>query len=166
VLLAALATLCLALPAHTSVIDPFRAPPCDRCAGNRGLELATTSGTEVRAATNGTVTFAGLVGGRLYVVLRAQGDRRLRVTYGGLGSLKVSRGRTVMKGESLGIAADALFFGVRIGDRHVDPVPYTRIASTMHTGASATLDAGAAAASAHPRFRVTLGVPPAHGCNG
>ena len=166
-LLAAIATLCLALPAHTGVIDPFRAPPCDRCSGNRGLELATTSGTEVRAATNGTVTFAGLVGGRLYVVLRAQADRRLRVTYGGLGSLMVSRGSSVMKGESLGIASDTLFFGVRIGDRHVDPVPFTRTATTMHTGPSATEHAAAAAAtSARPRFRITLGAPPPLSCSG
>ena len=79
-LLAAIATVCLAMPAHTHVIDPFRAPPCDRCAGNRGMELATSAGTDVRAATNGIVTFAGQVGGRNYVVVRASAETMPLVT--------------------------------------------------------------------------------------
>ena len=126
--LAAVATVCLAMPAHTHVIDPFRAPPCDRCAGNRGVELATSAGTDVRVATNGVVTFAGQVGGRNYVVVRASADRRLRVTYDGLAALAVARGDAVSTGKSLGTTADTLFFGVRVGDRHVDPAPFTRAA--------------------------------------
>jgi murein DD-endopeptidase MepM/ murein hydrolase activator NlpD len=159
VLLAAIASVCLAMPAHTYVIDPFRAPPCDRCAGNRGLDLATTSGTDVRAATNGTVTFAGLVAGRNYVVVRASADRRVRVTYGGLASVAVEQGQVVRTGDSLGTAADTLFFGVRIGDRHVDPAPFTR-------GANATPTGAAHETPARPRFRITLGIAPARACAG
>lgn len=160
-LLATLATLCLALPTHTAVIDTFRAPPCDRCAGNRGLELATTTGIGVGAATNGKVTFAGLVGGRIYVVVRAHADRRLRVTYGGLASLAVEQGQVVRTGESVGIAADTLFFGVRIGDRHVDPAPFTRSASATPL---ATPTGAAPDTPARPRFRITLGIAPARAC--
>ena len=162
-LLAALTTLCLALPAHTHVLDPFRAPPCDRCAGNRGLDLATTPGTEVRVATNGTVTFAGLVAGRTYVVVRANADRRVRVTYGGLATLAVARGHAVAQGESLGTAADTLFYGVRVGDRHVDPLSFTR-ASPESATPVATL--AQAPLTVRPRFRITLGVAPARACAG
>lgn len=166
-LLAALTTLCLALPAHTHVLDPFRAPPCDRCAGNRGLDLATSPGTDVRAATNGTVTFAGLVAGRTYVVVRANADRRVRVTYGGLATLAVARGHAVAQGESLGTAADTLFYGVRVGDRHVDPLSFTR-ASPAASPESATPAASLAQAplTVRPRFRITLGVAPARACAG
>ena len=166
-LLAALTTLCLTLPAHTHVLDPFRAPPCDRCAGNRGLDLATTPGAEVRAATNGTVTFAGLVAGRTYVVVRANADRRVRVTYGGLATLAVARGHAVAQGESLGTAADTLFYGVRVGDRHVDPLSFTR-ASPTASAESATLAATPAQVplTVRPRFRITLGVAPARACAG
>ena len=166
-LLAALTTLCLTLPAHTHVLDPFRAPPCDRCAGNRGLDLATTPGTEVRVATNGTVTFAGLVAGRTYVVVRANADRRVRVTYGGLATLAVARGHAVAQGESLGTAADTLFYGVRVGDRHVDPLSFTR-ATPAATLESATPAASPAQAplTVRPRFRITLGVAPARACAG
>ena len=161
------------MPAHTHVIDPFRAPPCDRCAGNRGLDLATTAGTDVRAASNGTVTFAGLVAGRNYVVVRASADRRVRVTYGGLASLAVEQGRVVRTGESLGTAADTLFFGVRVGDRHVDPAPFTRSANATppatRTGSpdpSATPTGVAQDTLARPRFRITLGTAPTRACAG
>lgn len=111
------------------------------------------------AATNGKVTFAGLVGGRIYVVVRAHADRRLRVTYGGLASLAVEQGQVVRTGESVGIAADTLFFGVRIGDHHVDPAPFTRVQSTPGGTTSAAL-----ANPVRPRFRVTLGSTPARAC--
>ena len=162
-LLAALTTLCLTLPAHTHVLDPFRAPPCDRCAGNRGLDLATTPGTAVRAATNGTVTFAGLVAGRTYVVVRANADRRVRVTYGGLATLAVARGHAVAQGESLGTAADTLFYGVRVGDRHVDPLSFTRASPESATPAASLAQAPL---TVRPRFRITLGVAPARACAG
>ena len=161
------------MPAHTHVIDPFRAPPCDRCAGNRGVELATSAGTDVRAATHGVVTFAGQVGGRNYVVVRASADRRVRVTYGGLAALAVARGDAVSTGKSLGTAADTLFFGVRVGDRHVNPAPFTRAApganATPHaTNATPPASRSGAVPDApvRPRFRITLGSAPAPACSG
>ena len=154
------------MPAHTHVIDPFRAPPCDRCAGNRGMELATSAGTDVRAATNGIVTFAGQVGGRNYVVVRASADRRVRVTYGGLAALAVARGDAVSTGKSLGTAADTLFFGVRVGDRHVDPAPFTRAAPATNAASPASRRGAAPDAAVRPRFRITLGSAPAPACSG
>lgn len=155
-LIAALATtVCLVLPAHTHVMDAFRAPPCDRCAGNRGLDLATTPGNAVGAGTDGTVTFAGQVGGRNYVVVRTRADARLRLTYGGLAALVVQRGDFVSLGQVLGYATDTLFFGIRRGERHVDPQPF------IGRPNGAWPESGAP-----PRFRITLGASPARNCAG
>ena len=155
-LIAALATtVCLVLPVHTHVVDTFRAPPCDRCAGNRGLDLATTPGQAVGAGTDGLVTFAGQVGGHNYVVVRTRADARLRLTYGGLATIAVRRGDAVALGDMLGYATDSLFFGVRRGERHVDPQPYVGRPSGAWPESRA-----------RPRFRITLGAPPLGNCAG
>jgi hypothetical protein len=109
-------------------------------------------------------------------VVRANADRRVRVTYGGLAALAVARGHAVAQGESLGTAADTLFYGVRVGDRHVDPLSFTR-ASPAATPESATPAATPESATpvatlaeapltVRPRFRITLGVAPARACAG
>lgn len=163
-LLALVVSACLTLPAHSHIVDPFRAPPCDRCAGNRGLDLAVTAGQSVSAGLDGIVWFAGQVGGRNYVVVRAARNRRMRVTYGGLASIDVVKGQRLARGTSLGTSADALFFGVRIGDRYVDPLSLVARTSPSGFGPdSRDTDATAATdsrPSAVPRFRLTLG--PAH----
>jgi hypothetical protein len=95
------------------------------------------------------VSFAGLVGGRLYVVVRAANDPRVRVTYGGLASRRVNIGDTITTGEPLGVAESSLFVGLRIGDRYVDPTRY--VAADRRPGASTP---------GRPRFRITLGTVP------
>ena len=54
------------------VVDPFRAPACSYCPGNRGLEYQPASGSVAVAAAAGTVTFSGVVAG----VLDARGRVR------------------------------------------------------------------------------------------
>lgn len=155
-LLAFVASACLVLPSHSHVVDPFRAPPCDRCAGNRGLDLATTPGRAVGAGVSGIVTFAGQVGGRLYVVVRSSHDRRLRVTYGGLATVSVRRGERVAQGQRVGTTADTLFFGTRVGERYVDPLS---LASRGNPEPGATSEPRVSSAQrrpAEPRFRITL----------
>ena len=99
--------------------------------------------------------------------MRANADRRVHVTYGGLATLAVARGHAVAQGESLGTAADTLFYGVRVGDRHVDPLSFTR-ATPAATPESATPAASLAQAplTVRPHFRITLGVAPARACAG
>ncbi|MFM8417733.1 MAG: peptidoglycan DD-metalloendopeptidase family protein [Actinomycetota bacterium] len=143
---------CLVLPSGAQVVDPFRAPECDRCAGNRGLELAVVPDSPLAAGLSGVVTFAGQVGGRNYVVVRAASDARVRVTYGGLAAISVSRGDRVVRGEHLGRVATDLFLGVRIGERYVDPLTMVMNSAPGRHG------------SAAPRFRVTLGTVPAGWC--
>jgi murein DD-endopeptidase MepM/ murein hydrolase activator NlpD len=153
-MLAVVVGACLSLPSHHHVIDDFRAPACERCAGNRGLELATSPGGAVEAGANGVVTFAGAVGGRNYVVVRTSADPSLRLTYGRLSAIEVSTGQSVVRGQSLGRASEALFFGVRRGDTHLDPLRFVG-----RSGGDASISTPAT-----PRFRITLGRPPAGRC--
>ena len=101
------------------VIDGFRRPACPWCAGNRGIEFATTEGAPVRSITPGRVTFAGSVAGTLYAVVATPSGRR--VSYGGLGHIGVEVGASLEMGTSLGSAGPALHLGVRRGERYEDP---------------------------------------------
>ena len=71
-------------PVRGVVVDGFRAPACQRCAGHRGVTIATTTGTPVRAVTAGVIVFVGQVARVLYVVEDI--GRGARVTYGRLES--------------------------------------------------------------------------------
>ncbi len=51
------------------VLRPFQPPPTPYAAGHRGVDLATTSGMQVRAAGAGVVRFAGSVAGRGVIVI-------------------------------------------------------------------------------------------------
>lgn len=106
-------------PVPGPVIDPFRPPATPWGPGNRGLDLAARPGEAVRAAAGGTVTFAGQVGGVLYVVvLHPDG---VRTTYGRLATVTVGAGETVRSGDTVGTAAGPVHFGARLGDRYLDP---------------------------------------------
>ena len=156
---AVLLGVCLALPSDAIVVDPFRAPKCARCAGNRGIEYAVPVASAVRSGLSGRVVFAGEVAGVRYVVVRARDTPSVRVTYGGMGETTVSRGDPVRRGDVLGLASESgnaastgaasLHVGVRVGETHVDPQ---------------TMAGGTAPTSARPRFRVTLGRGPTGSC--
>ena len=106
-------------PVDAPVIDPFRAPATPYAAGNRGLQYATGSGGDVKAAAAGVVTFAGQVGGVLdVVVLHADA---IRTTYGGLASIAVQAGDAVQAGTVVGTSGAGLHFGARAGRAYVDP---------------------------------------------
>ena len=101
------------------MVDPYRPPACRWCAGNRGLEYGTAPGTTVRAGGSGRVTFAGTVAGVRYVVVAQAGG--LRATYGRLGTVAVRTGDPVVRGSAVGTTSGLLYFGVRVGNRYVDP---------------------------------------------
>lgn len=71
------------------------------------------------AAAAGEVTFAGMVGGVRYVVVRTPSGAL--VTHGQLGNQAVTQGRVVRRGEAIGTSSDRLYIGVRVGGRYVDP---------------------------------------------
>ena len=124
-LMAALSLLwpsCYQPPITAPVIDPFRAPACSYCPGNRGLEYQPAAGSQVIAAAAGTVAFSGVVAGVRYLVV-AQVDGRT-ATYGRLAAALPPVGAGVEPGQIVGRTTNRFFFGLRQGDRYVDPAPF------------------------------------------
>jgi murein DD-endopeptidase MepM/ murein hydrolase activator NlpD len=117
-----LAPSCYLSPVTAPIVDPFRAPACAYCPGNRGLEYQTPVGTRVIAAAGGVVTFAGVVAGVRYLVVE-QTDRR-SATYGRLAAARVAVGETVSPGDTVATTTERFYFGLREGDRYVDPAPF------------------------------------------
>ncbi|TDT17006.1 peptidase M23-like protein [Ilumatobacter fluminis] len=115
------AAACWFAPVDAPISDPYRPPRCPWCAGNRGIEYATVPGTPVRAVASGTVTFAGTVVDRRYVVVEHADGRR--ATYGLLSSIGVSAGDRVTARSIVGTAGATTHFGLRDGDDYVDPTP-------------------------------------------
>lgn len=109
-------------PVRGVVIDGFRAPACQRCAGHRGVTIATTTGTPVRAVTTGVIVFVGQVARTLYVVEDIGGGAR--ITYGRLESSSVVTGSTVKAGQTIGVGTDRLYLGVRVSGSYVNPLQF------------------------------------------
>ena len=108
-------------PVDAPVADPFRRPDTPYGAGNRGLEYDTRPGDIVGAAAPGTVTFAGQVGGRLYVTI--QHDDGIRTTYGPLARIApgVARGASLDAGDAVGTAGQLVLWSARLGTTYLDP---------------------------------------------
>jgi Peptidase family M23/Putative serine esterase (DUF676) len=115
-------------PVDGEVTRPFQAPAFAYGPGHRGIDLAAPPGTPVRAAGDGEVAFAGSVAGSLHVVVAHEGD--LRTTYAFLAGIAARAGERVARGQVVGLAGGAgpehepggLHFGVRRGDRYLDPL--------------------------------------------
>ena len=106
-------------PVAAPVVDPFHLPETPFGPGNRGLEYATVPGTAVRASAGGVVTFAGPVGGSLYVTV-AHPDG-VRTSYSYLARLAVVLGQTVRQGQVVGVAGARFHFGARVAGEYIDP---------------------------------------------
>jgi hypothetical protein len=119
-------------PVDAPIRDPFRPPPSPYAPGNRGLEYATAPGSQVRAASDGTVVFAGNVGGALHVTVRHPDG--LRTSYSFLQHVAVRSGDRVARGDVLGTTLDRLHFGVRDAVGHyLDPA--SLFTGAQHRGA-------------------------------
>lgn len=119
--LALLAPTCYRQPVTAAIVDPFRAPACTFCPGNRGLEYRPPSGTSVVAAADGVVRFSGVVAGVRYVVVDQRDGRT--ATYGRLATAQVGIGAALRAGDVVGTTTDRFYFGLREGDRYIDPAP-------------------------------------------
>jgi peptidase M23-like protein/putative serine esterase DUF676 len=114
-------------PVDGAVVRPFQAPAFAYGPGHRGIDLAAPPGTPVRAAGDGVVSFAGSVAGSLHVVVAHDGD--LRTTYAFLADTSVRTGERIARGQVVGVVGGsgtehepgALHFGLRLGDRYLDP---------------------------------------------
>lgn len=109
----------LAWPADGPVAERFGSG-----ADPRGLAIATHAGAAVRAATAGTVIFAGTEPQRYgQLVLLDHGDGWVSA-YGNLARLVVRSGERVAGGGRLGFAgAQPLHFELRRDNAPVDPLP-------------------------------------------
>jgi septal ring factor EnvC (AmiA/AmiB activator) len=98
---------------------------------SNGVEIATAEGASVRAVHEGTVAYAEPFTGYGNLVILDHGGQSYSL-YGYLGSLDVTRGARVERGESLGTVGQpptggsALYFELRIDGKPVDPVEWLR----------------------------------------
>ena len=129
--------LVTALPAGTwawpvtgPVIRGFDPPTSPFGAGHRGIDIAVPFGTTILAPEAGTVSFAGRVGGELFVTLDHGGG--LSSTYSWLSAAVVRRGDLVARGQPIGATGAGhpgsviphLHFGVRLDGEYQDPLAY------------------------------------------
>ena len=112
------------------VIDQFRAPKCEQCAGNRGIELQLESAQPILAASDGVISYSGEVGRIKYLVLLTRDNKK--ITYGRIAETKLRAGDVVYAGQQIAMSGLRLYFGVREsgngatrdGAQYVDPMPY------------------------------------------
>lgn len=106
-------------PVDAPIAEPFRAPAHPYGPGNRGIEYDTRPGEVVRAVADGSVVFAGQVGGTLHVtVLHADG---VKTSYSYLQAVGVVAGQRVRQGDPVGTAGDLFQLGARRGGAYFDP---------------------------------------------
>jgi hypothetical protein len=80
------------------------------------------------ASQDGTVAFAGWVGGQLYISIDHPDG--VRTTYSYISAASVKKGDHVLKGQAIGltghghpdVATPHLHFGARIGSTYIDPM--------------------------------------------
>jgi murein DD-endopeptidase MepM/ murein hydrolase activator NlpD len=117
-------------PVVGPVIRAFDPPDRPFGSGHRGIDIAASAGSPVRAAAAGVVTFAGPVGGRLFVTIDHGAGLESRYSF--LSALAARRGDAVSEGQVVarsgtGHAGDLvpnLHFGVLLDDVYVDPLDY------------------------------------------
>lgn len=108
-------------PVGGAVVRRFVRPANPYGPGHRGVDLGAHPGEPVRAAMDGTVTFAGPVGGVPWVTVAHRDD--LDTTYGGL-TPTVRVGERVAIGDVLGhaTAAGRIDWGARHRGSYIDPL--------------------------------------------
>jgi murein DD-endopeptidase MepM/ murein hydrolase activator NlpD len=99
---------------------------------HEGLDLVASYGTKVRAAADGTVSFAGWDGGYGYLVKINHGYG-YETRYGHNSKILVSVGQVVKKGQVITISGSSglatgphLHYEVRINGQPVNPAPFLR----------------------------------------
>jgi murein DD-endopeptidase MepM/ murein hydrolase activator NlpD len=117
-------------PVVGPVIDPFDPPDTPFGAGHRGIDIATPVGTVIVAPEAATVTFAGKVGGQLFVTLDHGGG--VESTYSWLSATLVRKNDVVARGHAVGRTGPGhpgktpahLHLGVKLNDVYQDPLAY------------------------------------------
>ena len=115
----------LAWPVSGEVIAPYA--PSGRYAGHWGVDIGADSGSVVRAAAPGRVTFAGEVAGNRTVTIDHGGG--LRTSYSYLNVRLVGAGSWIDAGDPVGRSGSphavvGLHFSVRVDGAYVDPITW------------------------------------------
>jgi murein DD-endopeptidase MepM/ murein hydrolase activator NlpD len=117
-------------PVVGPVIQTFDPPDTPYGSGHRGIDIAAPVGTTVVAPADGTVTFAGPVGGYLFLTIDHGGG--LSSTYSWLSAKLVRKGDRVLQGQPValtgwghpGAPIPHLHLGVKLDGAYVDPLSY------------------------------------------
>lgn len=98
---ASLGSVSLIQPVSGRISSRFGVRSSIRSSAHTGLDIATSKGTPIKAASSGTVTFAGWKGayGNLIVITHADG---VQTYYGHCNSIYVSAGTYVEQGQTIG----------------------------------------------------------------
>ncbi len=126
---APLSSLVLNPPVPGAVTRGFD-PPANRWeAGHRGVDLAATPGTQVRAAADGVVSFAGSIAGRGVLSITHDPSTALRTTYEPVRPM-VRQGEQVRAGQVVAVVSttaddhDGLHWGLVQGSAYLDPLAH------------------------------------------
>jgi murein DD-endopeptidase MepM/ murein hydrolase activator NlpD len=117
-------------PVTGPVIRGFDLPDDPYGPGHRGIDIAVPVGSTIGAPADGAVSFAGPVGGRLFLTIDHGGG--LSSTYSWLTANLVKKGDLVIRGQPVALTGwghpDAtvphLHLGVKLDDAYVDPTDY------------------------------------------
>ena len=117
-------------PVTGPILRAFDPPDNPYGSGHRGIDIGTAVGTPIRAPVAGVVSFAGKVGGQLFLTIAHGGV--LQSTASWLTDVLVRKGDAVAAGQVVahtgwGHAADPLphlHFSVRLDGAYVDPLDY------------------------------------------
>ena len=90
-----------------------------------GVDLAVAPGTEVKAVFPGRVLFAAPFQGYGNTVI-VQHPGRVFTLYAGLGTMRVAKEDMVSLGDAVGLAADKLYFEIRVENHPEDPLTWLR----------------------------------------
>jgi murein DD-endopeptidase MepM/ murein hydrolase activator NlpD len=117
-------------PVTGPIVRGFDPPASPYGSGHRGIDIATPIGTIILAPAPGRVSFAGKVGGHLFVTL--DHGAGLESTYSWLSTIAVKKGDQVVAGDIIATSGPGhptdvipgLHMGVKLHDVYVDPLDY------------------------------------------
>lgn len=117
-------------PIEGPILRGYDPPDSPYGSGHSGIDIGAPAGTAVRAPESGKVTFAGKVGGHLFVTIDHGGG--VTSTYSWLTSISVRKGDIVARGDVVahsgaghpGDLQPSLHMGVKLGGAYVDPLDY------------------------------------------
>jgi murein DD-endopeptidase MepM/ murein hydrolase activator NlpD len=117
-------------PVAGPVIQAFDPPDTPYGSGHRGIDIAVAVGTTIVAPADGTVTFAGPIGGHLFMTIDHGGG--LSSTYSWLSAKLLGKGDRVSQDQPIaltgwghpGAAIPHLHLGVKLDGGYVDPLSY------------------------------------------